>query len=66
MVVRNRIDDYVKSTFDGFHLVAVAGQNDMIGAQAQSILLFAPRAGKQGHIGTERLGTLQRHVAQDT
>ena len=46
------------------HLIGVAGDDDLIGAQAEGVLLLAGRGGEDDDVGSERMGELHAHVAQ--
>ena len=46
------------------HLVGVAGDDDLVGAEAERVLLLAGRGGEDDDVGAERMGELHAHVAQ--
>ena len=56
----------MKSKLPGvlLHLVGVAGDDDLVGAEPQRVLLLVRRSGEDHDVGAERVGELHAHVAQ--
>jgi hypothetical protein len=47
-----------------FHLVRIARNDDLVGAEAERVLLFVGRGGEDDDVGSERMSKLHAHVAQ--
>jgi hypothetical protein len=46
------------------HFIGVARNYDLMGAEAESVILLARRRGEHDDMGTERPGKLHAHVTQ--
>ena len=46
------------------HLVVIAGDNGLIGAEAKRVLRLAGRSGEDDDVSSERMSKLHRHMAQ--
>ena len=58
------VEDEVEAAGVLLHLVGVAGDDDLVGAEAQRVFLLARRRGEDDDVGAERMGELHAHVAQ--
>ena len=58
------VEDEVEAAGVLLHLVGVAGDDDLVGAEAERVLLLAGRGGEDDDVGAERVGELHAHVAQ--
>ena len=58
------VEDEVEAAGVLLHLVGVAGDDDLVRAEAQRVLLLAGRGGEDDDVGAERAGELHAHVAQ--
>ena len=46
------------------HLVGIAGNDDLVGAEAERVLLLVGRSGEDDDVRSERMSKLHAHVAQ--
>ena len=60
------IEDEVEAAGVFGHLVCVAREHDLIGAEAECVFLLAGRGGEDNSVGSESVGELDAHVAQST
>ena len=58
------VEDEVEAAGVLLHLVGVAGDDDLVGAEAERVLLLVGRSGEDDDVGSERMGELHAHVAQ--
>ena len=58
------VEDEVEAAGVLLHLVGVARDDDLVGAEPERVLLLARRRGEDDDVGAERVGELHAHVAQ--
>ena len=58
------VEDEVEAAGVLLHLVGVAGDDDLVGAEAQRVFLLVRRGGEDDDVGAERVGELHAHVAE--
>ena len=58
------VEDEVEAAGVLLHLVGVAGDDDLVGAEAERVLLLVGRGGEDDDVGSERTGELDAHVTQ--
>ncbi len=58
------VEDEVEAAGVLLHLVGIAGDDDLIGAEPERVFLLAGRGGEDHDVGAERMGKLHGHVAQ--
>ena len=60
----DRVEDEVEAAGMLLHLVGVARDDHLVGAEAERVFLFAGRSGEDHHVGAEGMSKLHAHVAQ--
>ena len=58
------VEDEVEAAGVLLHLVGIAGDDDLVGAEAERVLLLVGRGGEDDDVGSERMGELHAHVAE--
>ncbi len=58
------IEDEVEAAGMLCHLIRVAGEDNFVGAKAQSVFLLVGRSGEEDDMSSESVGELDAHVAQ--
>jgi hypothetical protein len=58
------VEDEVEAAGVLLHLVGVAGDDDLVRAEAERVFLLAGRSGEDDDVSSERMGKLRTHVAQ--
>ncbi len=56
------VEDEVEAPGMLLHLIGVAGDDDLVGAEAERVLLLAGRGGEDNDVGAECMGELAAHV----
>ena len=58
------VEDEVEAAGVFGHLVGVAGDDDLVGAEAERVVLFAGGSGEDDDVGSEGVRELDAHVAE--
>jgi hypothetical protein len=61
---RNGVENEMEAVEVFFHLVLIAGDNDLVRAELQGILRFARRSGEQHHMSAKCVRKFHPHVTQ--
>src|SRR5258708_32810398 len=64
MIGRDGVENEVEAAGVLCHLLGIAGDDDLIGSEAESVFLFVGRGGKENDVGSERVRELYAHVAE--
>src|ERR1022692_4087079 len=62
----DRVEHEVEAARVFLHFAGIAGDHDLVGAQAERVFLLVGRGREDDDMGTERMSELHAHVAQST
>src|SRR5205823_11684735 len=58
------VEDEIEAAGVLLHLISIAGENDLVGAQTQRVFFFARRGSEDDNVRSERVSKFYRHVPE--